>query len=72
MELKSVQKVIKTGNSLMVVIPTKIARILNISSKDYLVITWGDVLKIKEEVNENTIQDIKRKIKELKEELPEI
>lgn len=56
----------------MVVIPTKIARILNISSKDYLVITWGDVLKIKEEVNENTIQDIKRKIKELKEELPEI
>lgn len=46
MSLSTVQKVSRSGNSLMIIIPEKVSKILNIKYLDYIKIDWGEVIKL--------------------------
>ena len=76
--IKSVQKVSRSGNALIVNIPVKVIEILGVQLGDYLNIDWGEVIKVpkktkkiqkKKEIKENTEEKEEEKEEE---ELPEL
>ena len=65
MSLTTVQKVSKSGNSLVINIPKKIVDIMDIEISDYIEIIWGNIIKSKEELKKKKI--IVKNIKKLPE-----
>lgn len=64
MTLKSIQKVSRSGNSLMINIPKKIAEILGIKLGDYIQIDFGEVIqgKVKSKKSNKKDKEVKKEL----------